>query len=118
MIDIRLDESALRNQLETSGASEVSNLLKAIFEVDIMPLPYWQTLGMITDEAVENIFKQAILNAVIARALLEIINAQMTDDAEVTFDRIVEQTSEEIAATFSGIRSAIITSSTTPKVQA
>lgn len=112
MIDIKLDEKKLRLRLVARALTATT---ESLFESKLLKTKFGEK---ITDEDVARAFEKAVEHAVVARALLEIINAQMTEENEVIFDRIVEETAEQVATSHAEIHDKIVAASEVPKVQA
>lgn len=113
MIDIKLDEKLLRKRLLNHAIKRTSDSLD---ESDV--ISFVDNEEVITDEGIASVFQIAIEHAITARALLEIINAQMTDENEAIFDRLVEEVANEVVTHNAATHDKIAASCEIPKVQA
>lgn len=113
MIDIKLDEESLKKRLLNRASKRTSDSLN---ESDL--ISFVGNEEIITDEGIASVFQIAIEYAITTRALLEIINAQVTDENEAIIDRIVEEVTNEVVTLNAATHDKIAASCETPKVQA
>ncbi len=105
MIDIKLDYKALHDKIMFHGLYSVASAVRDLRKE-------------VSDEKMMACFEQAVIHAAIARAILEVIDMQMSDETELRFDGLIEETATKMASCFCDVHDKVVAASEVPKVQA